>query len=748
MTKNSGKAKASVVFVLISVLGLLLLSTSTTGASPSPKTQNSKDFTVDSQVGIAGVVPAGNRTPVRLRITSTRARTVQLTIGWGTGQRSLRVELGANAPTEVDLAVPPTEFLDVTISESDSSESLANKTINVTVDPNKTIVAIGKSLFSQGAPKSASTIGGIQQATLVELNGDLLNRPGALQAISGVFLSAADVDSLDTGTRDALRDWVWAGGNLALDFEASDPIPVVDLPRDTETAPLADGASIPVGSGWVRFTNGAAALGGWSSLLEPSTIRDQTGTIGAMWMGNGFPGDFAVGGGFDFGGDIMIDGPDLEAGIDPLTEQPLIKVSFLPTWLIALAIFGTALAAGPLSWFALRTRNRRRLMWFAAPGFSLLVTALLMVLGQGVFSNSRTSVAAGIESSPWGARGLIFSGLQNSKTFDLSSGADLIASQPEAIVSSSGGERSVNMKLPRNGFGSIGVGPTKFEEAPQIEVKATAKEDGLVSVSVTNHSSGDFTGVVVRGNSRSRRFDNVGPGKTATLDFKTASDLTIFNTMFPQATSTTSTEMLMGSHLGDPLESRGLIRITGTVTTKMKAEGLAGTGGAMVGITVPVNAGPAQADTPRSPAESAALRIDEVGGWTNSQLEMVRTNGMFDPPVDLDENGNPIPIEQEQSDPIPEYVRFTFPHGRASAPCGVSVLAPQITYWNGVSWVVPQKDGATYQNDRLKDIGGNPAEMQDWVFPQIPVGGRLYVKVDGRTFFGPPAMLFDCGGRP
>lgn len=748
MTKNSGKIKTSIVFALIGVLGLLMLSTSATGAAPSPRAQNSKDFTIDSQVGIAGVVPVGNRTPVRLTITSTRARTVQLTIGWGMGQRSLRVELGANSPTEVDFSVPPTEFLNVSLSESTGGENLADKTINVKADPNRTIVAVGKSLFSQGAPESASTLGGIQQATLVELNRELLDRPGALQAISGIFLSAADVDSLDDGTRDALRDWVWSGGNLALDFEASDPIPVVDLPRDTETAPLADGAAIPVGSGWVRFTNGAAALGGWSSLLEPSPVRDQTGAMGDMWMGNGFPGDIDFGGGINFGGDITINGSDVVGGIDPLAQQSLIRVSFLPTWLIALAIFGTALAAGPLSWLALRTRNRRRLMWFVAPGFSLLVTALLMALGQGVFSSSRTAVAAGIEASPWGARGLIFSGLQNSKTLDLSPGTDLIASQPEAIVSSSGGARSVNIKLPRNGFGTIGVGPAKFGEAPRIEVKATAKEDGLVSVSVTNHSSGDFTGVVVRGNSRVRKFDNVGPGKTATLDFKTASDLTIFGSVFSESTSTTSTEMLMSSHLGSNVESRGLIRITGTVISKVEAEGLSGKGGVLVGMTVPVNAGSAQADTPRSPAESAALRIDEVGGWTNAQVEAFRSNGVFDSQDQFDDNGNPIPIEQEQSDPIPEYVRFTFPHGRASAPCGVSVLAPQITYWNGVSWVVPQKDGATYQNDRLKDIGGNPAEMQDWVFPQVPVGGRLYVKIDGRTFFGPPAMLFDCGGRP
>lgn len=736
-----------------------------TEASPGARdarAQNSKDLTLAVEVGLAGVVPTGGNVPLRLELTSTRARRVMVVVSWASGQRTFLTELGATAPTRVDITVPSVSSVDVTVQKPNGGEFLLTRNITMTPDPGRTVVALGKALFSQGAPKTAATIGGIQEAALVELNQDLLNRPGALEMVSGIVLSAADVDSLDDPTRAALREWVWTGGDLALDYAPSSPLPLVDLPATGSDA----AGPVAVGAGWVRFTNGAAASGAWSTVLEPAVIRMQSqfrDDIG-MWANAGMGGDIMAAG----GGPLIV-----RPGIDPLAQQSLIAVRFLPSWLVALAVFGTALAAGPLAWLLLRTRERRKLMWFAAPGVSLAVAALLLLSGQGVFSSARVQTSGGLLSSPWASSGVLFSGLDRSTTLDLPAGVDLIAANPEALVDTAGGARVVRIKLPRNGFGLVGVGPIKLDRAPRIEVVATAKTDGLVSVAVTNHSKATLTDVSVLGGTRVRGFEDVPPGRTVTLDFKVSSDLRIFRPLFPTNSDFASTDSLMRTLLSSPPESRGLIQIVATATGDLKAGSLSGPGIVRLSATVPVNPVPdgegGATAAPRGPAETAALRIDEVGGWTNEQRAWYRdreTNGfdmnvlLDDPPGlpdataaissttivgDVSDGGSG---EDPSAEPLDEYVRFTFPRGRASAACGVSLFGPEVQYWDGTTWVTPEKVGEPYDNDRLLNVVDEPHGMQDWLFPAVPPGGRLYVRISGRTFFGPPAMLFDCGERP
>ncbi len=708
------------------VAAMALVPTGIAGGAPSSPDQVGRDVTVDAEVGLGGVVPAAVAVPVRVAITSSRAREAVLELQWEGGSRRLDVELSADAPTEVDLAIGSSPWLEIDV-RTPSGQSLADRTASIDPDPDHTVVGIGPTLASQGAPSSSPTIGEIQDAALVGLTDELWRRPGSMGAMSGIVLAGADLDALDQEQRDALREWVWSGGDLALDVEPRDRLPVLDLP--------SVGAATPVGAGWVRFTGGQAAAGAWSAIVEPSTIRTGAGALAGVDMGMGM-GGFVD---WDFLG--------------------LIRVGFLPTWVIALSVFGTALVAGPLVWFALRDRRRRRWMWVAAPGISMLVAVTLLVAGQGVFTSASSRVVADVRSSAWSSSGTVLSGLKDTTVLDLPPGAEVINSTPDASVSNTGDGRVARIDLPRNAFGSIGVSPVTLDDGPRLEVSAVASTDGTAQVSVTNVSTGTLTDVHVTGNGRTRNFSDVGPGATESLPFEVAQGLPLFGPMFPAAQDAmmTMSDVVGGTALTGVPDSRGLVMITGFVISPVRAVGLSGDGVVSISAMVPI--------TSAAP-DDAAVRIDTLGGLSFDQLQAASDQAEFGGPngqgLDEDIGATPTTIEgpagsgtqpgEDGAEPLPtippDYVRVSFPGGRGAGPCGMHTSATELSIWNGSGWEALDKVGDPYPSERIEDINGDGGEMQSWQLPAIGAGERIHLRIGGRVLPTPPALLFDCGPRP
>lgn len=677
----------------------------------SAQTRDS-DVELTVEAGLAGVISAGVPLPVRLTVTSKRARVVTVNVSTQQTEESQTVELGADAPTVVDVALKAAAWIDISVRDSRGA-NLANRSTALTPDPSRTVVAVGPSLFAKGVPAKSPTIGGIQQASLLALTDELLARPGALRSISGVVLDAADLDRLTGATRDALREWVWEGGDLVLDIEPRAELPVVDQP--------STGRATPVGSGWVRFSSGAAELGAWSTVLEPAPVRSNfnggmdPGSIQSMLMNSG----------------------------------GLVSVGFIPTWVVALAVFGSALVAGPIAWFVLRTRRRRQLIWGIAPGLSLVVAAALLISGQGVFTGATTRTVADIDSSTWSSTGSLFSGIKESKTLEIGGGGQLIAAVPDPSVTSSGSTQTVRVDLPRNSFGTVAIGGVTFEKAPRLEVTAVALDDGTAKVTVTNKSNALLQNVSITGNGRIRLFKSVGPGKSETLPFQMSSDINVANQVFADPAG-----MGIGSALGlnnpipglDPTQSRGLILVSGVIETSMKAAGLAGDGPVSVRAIVPVQPAKDQDGT-------AALRIDEVGGLSAWQRQTLLDQGMD--AQGLGDGNVPttvVTVERGDGDgPVvqpPDYVRLSSQRGREAQACGVSTIAPKLEVWNGTGWVPLEKVDEPYMDPRVMGIQDGGHQMQDWMIPAVEAGGRIHLRVSGRMMATPASMLFLCGGRP
>ncbi len=695
--------------VLVAATVSLVVGTTVAGvdaAVSSPTQSKSRDVELTVESGLEGVIGMGVPVPVRATITSRRAQVVTVEFSTQFGQKSTKLELAPDAPSVLDVALSATPMLDIAVRSSRGA-NLATRSVELVPDGSRTAVGVGPSLYSKGVPDESPTIGGIQKASLVPLTDELLARPGALDSLSAVVLDAGDLDGMSEGTGSVLREWVWRGGDLVLDVEPRADLPVIGEP--------AMGKVTPIGSGWVRFTSGAAELGAWSSILEPAPIR----------------AGFNAGMGADFTNDFILD-----SGL-------LVTVGFIPTWVVALAVFGSAVVGGPIAWYLLGTHRRRKLIWWLAPGLSLVVALALLVAGNGVFTGARTRTVADIDVSMWSSRGRVFSGLKSSKTVELADGAQLLAARPTPLVTGSGSASTVRLDLPRNSFGSVAVSGVSVDAEPRIEVTAVALDDGSANVTVKNNSDAEFRNVTITGSSRVREFKSVKPGASETLPFQMTSELSVFNQVFmppPMA----GMESLIG--WSDPLpglsptQSRGLVLVAGEMESEVDAAGLSGEGMVAIRVVVPVQ-----------PAETvdgtAALRLDEVGGlaaWQRQQVEQQGfMNGFEDMATTVVGPNDGGLVEQP-----PDYVRLTSQRGRTAQTCGVATNVGQVDAWNGTAWAPLEKVGTPYIDKREVGFQGEGHEMQDWMIPAVEPGGRLHLRVSGWVFPTPASMLFQCGGRP
>lgn len=668
--------------------------------------QGGPEVDVQVEVGDRGLVAGGAAMPIRVTMESERARTVDVSLEWNGGYRTYRTELPPGAPVDLDLSVPtPADRPDqVRVDVTDDGRRVGSDQAEVTVTTETTLVGIGSSLASAGAPESSPTVAGVQVARLVELSESSWSRPGWLDSMSTVVLGAQDVDRLEEVQVTQLRSWIWRGGELIVDTVRAEVLPVVELPA-------AAGSRTEVGAGWVRFSGGDAALGAWSTVLEPAMVRTRMVPPMDFWMGDG----------------------------SSLTG--LIDVEFLSVWVIVAAVFGSALLAGPGLWFVLRSRQRRRMMWVAAPGVSLLVAALLLVLGQGVFTRAEVSAASSIVVDPWKGSGSVSMGVKDSVVLELPAGAELIASSPAALVTDTGAGSTASIDLGRNSFGMLGVSPVDLEEGPTISMTATANDHGSVDVTVTNGTESDLVGVVVQGASRARNFDDVPAGESVTLPFEVVTDIAPFAAMFdPSSVPMDPAGMGMGMGVDDmamvgprwfgsavdpslsvPM-SRGLVIVTGSLVSDITALGRTLPGRSEITAIAPV--------TSAAPSD-AGLRIDAVGPRPPAP----------DPDAEIFDDGTAVVEQPAELTWFPQYVRLSAAAGRPSAPCGVHTLAKDLRHWNGTEWIPAENLGAPRISDRLTG-----QEVQDWAIPEIPVGGTLLVAVSMALPAQTP-LLFDCVSR-
>lgn len=662
-------------------------------AAPSVGAQ-SEDRRVEIELvpGHGGVV--GERTvfPLKVTMTSPRARHADVRVDVdGNSGRTFRVELVAGAPVELDLAMTPppwgaTAFrVGVEVSEV-AGRRLGGQTVEVVPDPELTVVGVGPALAGSSEPRQGATLANIQRALYVPLGVDQWARPGVLASMSSVVLGPEDLDALTDVQRTTLRTWVWAGGHLILDVARSDELPVIDRPA-------SQGARTAVGAGWVRFTDGAAERGPIDAVVEPAVARVSTDEFG------GWP---ALG--------------------DQLGEVGLIEVSFLPATVVIVAVFGTALLAGPVLWFAFRNRDRRRLMWVASPLVSLVVAGGLLAVGQGIFTRAEVRASGGVVVDGWSSSGDLAFGLEGSRELRLSGGTELLGSSPSAVVRDLGEGRTVSLDVPRNSFGYVGLSDAVLEEGPDIEVTAVTTGDGRADVTVTNRSAKSLRDVTVFTAGRTRPFEDVPAGESVTLPFVVDAELDVMGLMYPFDDWNGGARWTSTSSPTWPL-SRGLVILAGRTDATVATSGLRASGDIAVQAMVPVTSG-----------EAPTLRIDTVGAsplqsamqveddWSNSATTIV---------VGEPETGDTS---------MTAVVRLSSDSGRAASPCGIHTSVQRVELWDGQRWSAAQKVGEPAPSANL--VGAN--EVQAWELPEIPAGAARFLRLHSGLSLAPP-LLFDCG---
>ncbi len=649
------------------------------------------DVAVEIEAGIGGVVPAGTEVPVRITLLSSRSRDVVLTVDGDSDSVELDVELAAGEPALVPLSLQQPIY-SVTAEVSAERRLVGTATVEVDADPNAVVVGVGDSL-ADSAPPATPTVAGIQQATLVPMDDELWELPGALTTLSGLVVAEADLDALSEGRRRQLAAFVWNGGDVAVDGPTRAELPILDV--------AATGSRTAVGAGWMRFTDGAAAAGRWSEVVEPGVVRASVGRSASTDMyGEPIPG--------------------------------LVRIDFLPTWVVAVAVFGTALLAGPVLYAILGSHARRRWLWVAAPGLSVLVAVALLAVGHRIFTRAEAFAIADVVVSPSSAQGAVASGLLSSTEVVLSAGASVLDAEPEPSLSSDGMQRTARVDLARNAFGSLSLEDVLFDEWPRLDVTAAAATDGTALVTIVNRSESALRDVTVSGSSHTVSVDPLAAGEERTIPFEVTSGVDAAGSMYPWPDSLARIPAFGRSPLPSPTfpASRGLVVVTGSVDAPIDSPAFRGIATVVASVAAPIAAGG---------GGPASLRIDELGSMSAEQLEQQQLQQV--PPVDPD-GAMPL-IAPEEAGAV---VRMTAPGGRPAGPCAVHTMASDLSTWDGAAWVPAEPVGGPHRNPRLRTQGGTEAEVQDWELPAIADGQALYVRIGSHPLRTPPALLFDCAG--
>lgn len=710
--------------------------------------------------GLLGVVSPSRSMPVRVTLQSDSSRTVELEVTTSLGNQFYQVELNAGAPTQTDAVIQGGGGVEATVRDP-AGDKLGSA--QARPDPKTqadNVVGVGTSIATDNKPWVVPSIAKIDEATLIPTDTKLLERPGALGALNALVLGPADVERLSDEQRRQVSAWVAEGGNLALDQARTDPLPILDTAAE-------EGNRTAVGTGWVRFTDGTAAKGNWSQVVEPATATDSGSSNDDMFiddMGFGGPNGF-----YD----------------DVLSNTGFLQISYLPSWVIGLAVLATALLVGPILWFVLRSRKRRRWMWVAAPTLSLCVAGALLLVGRGALADASTTAQGSAMSTEWGTRGEFGLGTtRDDATLELGGQGQVWASKPKAPMSGSGAELRAIQPLGLNTFGYAGIGRIMVDDGPVISVAAVDQPDGKVNVSVTNNSTGTLTGLAVAGFSRQRGFDDVAPGATETMEFEASNDLAVFGGVFPFGQAEQECfDMFCGRGgafgRGEqaPAAQRGRISITGNVRTPMNVGGNSHVTLMQVTATAPV----VPPDEDPKTGAGTSIKVETVGERIVDQdrnVQIVQNGVEFGPGEIFEEDGEILQVEPNgdiaplpeplpgdsgpvttvaplpgepggapvpPAPPAPEvvsqdtYVMISSPVDLPSAECAIHTVIGDAKQWSGTKWETLPTKGDRYMDKRFQE----PNEAQRYPLPALKAGDEVFLRFSSNLPSN-PATAINC----
>jgi hypothetical protein len=304
-----------------------------------------------------------------------------------------------------------------------------------------------------------------------------LTAVGALSGLGTIVAPAGGVPALSAPARANVLDWVADGGFL-----------VVDAPRGTAVDGLpeawqpGDAGRVGAGRGEVRLSDGAAAAGRWSEVVEPTPLTNAI--------------DLGVGG--FFANETLADSVARDGGL----RVP--DVGWLAAFLVVYLVL-----AGPLVFLVLRRLGRAGWTWVALPALAVVFSAVAFVVGDELRTGSRAAHASMIETGPAGPRltthvGLVSrNGADGEATFPDGWQASSYQINPmfgdpriggnasRTEVTTEGGHPVAHLPLDAGGFGVVsGWGPGDALDGVAtvegLEVTATAAADGSLSGTARN----------------------------------------------------------------------------------------------------------------------------------------------------------------------------------------------------------------------------------------------------------------------
>ncbi|HZA79255.1 MAG TPA: hypothetical protein VE623_22995 [Acidimicrobiales bacterium] len=311
---------------------------------------------------------------------------------------------------------------------------------------------------------------------------ELLDEPeattvGVLGGLGTIVAPADGLRALSAPARANVLDWVADGGFLVVD--APSGTAVHGLPEAWQPG---DAGRVGAGRGEVRLSDGAAAAGRWSDVVEPTPLTN--------FIDLGFGGFFAN-----------------ESLADSVARDGGLRVPDVG-WLAAFLVVYLVLA-GPLVFLVLRRMGRAGWTWVALPALAVVFSGVAFVVGDELRTGSRAAHASMIETGPSGPRLTTHVGLVSRNGADgearfpdgwqassyqvnpMFGGPGVGGNASRTEVTTEGGHPVAHLPLDAGGFGVVsGWGPGDGLDGAAtvdgLEVTATAAADGSLSGTVRN----------------------------------------------------------------------------------------------------------------------------------------------------------------------------------------------------------------------------------------------------------------------
>lgn len=387
---------------------------------------------------------------------------------------------------------------------------------------------------------------------------------------------------------------------------------------------------------------------------------------------------------------------------DTLANTGFLRVEFLSSGVVVVAVFVTSLLVGPALWLIL-SRRRRRWMWFLSPALSVAIAALLIVTGQGALSSASAEAMGTAVSTGWSTSGEFGMGvIPDQADLELGHSGQVWASDPTVTVKGSGDDRRADQRLDTNEFGYVGVGVIDVADGPLISVEAVPSTEGRVEVTVTNHSDLDLSPARVSGFTRIRDFVDVPAGESRRLEFETDEDLQAFGgQLFPAAGDegmncgfnfcVSGDQGPFGRIMPMSRSQRGRIEVRGQLRGDLDVAGNKHSSTVFVVARAAVGA-PRSADVDAGPS----VRIDAVGPNPNRQM----FEGLLGPAPATETTIEFAPVGPPTTQASPElggtgalpqeeatgFALLSTPVDQPALRCSVHTIVNSIEEWRDGTW--------------------------------------------------------------